>query len=267
MAVSSERVSDRYFEVNNCNIQYLSGRDYHMLREKGRADYYVLYIIEGACYIVENGVERAVQAGNIILYRPYERQEYRFSAADSTTTAFVHFSGTAVEDILSAAGFDARVLSLGEAAEPARLFRAAVEEWYMKKPLYKENTVALFLQFFAAAGRQKSYLEKAITPARQRNMDAVLRHMHTHYTENLDVAFYAAMCHRSVGRFAHAFKESTGVSPKHYMLRIKVEAAAELLSTTMLSVAEIARVVGVEDVNYFSRLFKRFTGHTPRTRR
>lgn len=267
MRQNSERVSHKYLEINNCNIQHLTGRDYHMLRPDGRADYHILYIVEGACTITENGRETVVRGGNIILYRPYERQEYRFSGVDETVSAFAHFSGTAAEEILAAAGLTARISAVGEAAEPSRVFRAMVEEWCMKKPLYQESAVALFLQFLVSVGRQRTYTERAITPAKQHGMDAVLKHMHAHYAENHGVAFYAAMCHQSEGRFAHAFKESTGVPPKRYLLEIKIDAAAQLLSTTTLSVAEIARAVGVEDVNYFSRLFKRFTGKTPRMQR
>ena len=267
MRQNSERVSTRYLEINNCNIQHLSGREYRMLREAGRADYHVLYIMEGACHITENGEEIAVRAGNIILYRPYERQEYRFLAADKTVSAFVHFSGTVAEEVLADAGISARVTPLGEAAEPGRIFRAMVEEWSMQKPCYAASAVALFLQFLAAVSRQRAYLAKGISPAKQHGMDAVLRYMHTHVAENHDVAFFAAMCHQSEGRFAHAFKESTGTSPKHYLLGLKMDMAAQLLAGSTLSVAEIARAVGIEDENYFSRLFKRFTGKTPRAGR
>ena len=267
MQQSSEKISSKHLEINNCNIQHLSGREYHMLRERGRVDYYILYIVEGTCYLFENGEKIAVPAGNIVLYRPGERQEYLFCGAEAIVSAFVHFSGTAAEAVLADAGLKARVTTLGGAAEPLRLFRAMVEEWSMKKPCYEAAAVALFLQFLAAVGRQQVYLENGISPARQHSMDKVLRYMHTHYMENHNVAFYAAMCHQSAGRFAHAFKESTGTSPKHYMLGVKMGVAAQLLSTTTLSVAEVAGAVGIEDENYFSRLFKRFTGKTPRTQR
>ena len=267
MQQSSEKISSKYLEINNCNIQHLSGREYYMLRENGRVDYYILYIVEGMCYLFENGEKIAVPAGNIVLYRPSERQEYLFGGEEKTVSAFVHFSGTAAEAVLADAKLGGRVMALGGAAEPLRLFRAMVEEWGMKKPCYESAAVALFLQFLSAVGRQQVYLQNGISPARQHSMDKVLRHMHTHYIENHTVAFYAAMCHQSEGRFAHAFKESTGTSPKHYMLGVKMDAAAQLLATTTLSVAEIARAVGIEDENYVSRLFKRFTGKAPRTQR
>jgi len=75
------------------------------------------------------------------------------------------------------------------------------------------------------------------------------------------------MCHLSEGRFAHVFKESTGMSPKQYMLHIKTELACRLLATTDLSVGEVAREVGIEDPNYFCRLMKKQTGHTPKALR
>ena len=95
----------------------------------------------------------------------------------------------------------------------------------------------------------------------------VLRHMHRHYDEDHDVAFYAAMCHLSEGRFAHAFKEATGTSPKRYVLELRVRAALDLLFTTDLTVSQVAAAVGVGDVNYFSRLIKKHTGKSPRDSR
>ena len=267
MLISSERRSTRFLEMNSCNVQHLFARDYHMLRESGRVDYHILYIVEGVCHVLENGEDIAVRAGNIVLYRPGERQEYRFYGADRTVSVYAHFSGTAVEELLSSCGITARVTYIGESASMKRHLMTAVDEWQMKKPLYADQSIALFMQFLAEAGRQASYAERAVGRTQQRAMDEVLRYMHAHYAEEHDVAFYAAMCHQSVGRFAHAFKESTGTSPKHYLLSVRVGAAEELLATTTLSVAEVAEAVGVLDVNYFSRLFKKFTGRSPRARR
>ena len=64
-------------------------------------------------------------------------------------------------------------------------------------------------------------------------------------------------------RFSHAFKESVGVSPKRYMLEIKVAVARDLLRHTDLDISEVALKVGIEDANYFTKLIKRYTGHTP----
>lgn len=268
MQPSSERISDKQLEINSCNIQYLSKGDYHMVRPKGRVDYHILYIMEGVCHVWENGKEHPVSAGNIILYEPGERQDYAFWGREQSVSAYVHFSGEAVRELLGACDLLGRRVSyVGEAKQPARIFREMVEEFCLKKPFWRENAAALFQHFLACAARQRQYESEGVNVALRHSMDEVLRYMHRHYAEDHDVAFYAAMCHLSCGRFAHAFKESTGSSPWRYVLRIRIDVALELLATTTLSVAEVATAVGVADVNYFSRLIKKHTGHTPRRQR
>ena len=124
MQISSERRSDRFFEINSCNIQHLTGREYHMLRANGRVDYHILYIMQGRCHVIENGIRQEVGAGHIVLYRPGERQEYLFAASDDTVSAYLHFSGTACEEILTSLGiFTGRAVLVGVTKRLERLFR------------------------------------------------------------------------------------------------------------------------------------------------
>jgi AraC-like DNA-binding protein len=263
MEISSEKVSYKFLEINNCNFQNLKSNGYSLLRSEGRADYYILYILRGSCTLVERGREVPVEEGSILLYRPHERQEYYFKDGQPAETAFVHFSGRAVEEILRECGFaDRRVIFIGD-GKPVRIFREMVDEFSLKKPFGGAQSAALLLHFLSVAARRAKYREEEVNVGLQHNMDEVLRYMHRHVAENRDVEFFAAMCHQSVGRFAHAFKEITGLPPRQYMLRIKVETACHLLASTTLSLSEIAREVGVSDTNYFSRLIKKHTGKTP----
>ena len=267
MRMSSEKNSPRFLEVNNCNIQDLSARDRRMLRPTGRVDYHLLYVLRGACYVTENGHEQKIEAGNLIIYRPGERQEYAFRAKDGSVSAFVHFSGTAVFEIMQELGaFEGRVVFLGVNKRLERVFRDMVDEFCLKRPYYAENAAALLLQFLALAARSVRGEGVLRAPAGD-GVTEVLRHMHRHYDEEHGVAFYAAMCHLSEGRFAHAFKEVTGTSPKRYVLGLRVSAALDLLATTDLTVSQVATAVGVGDVNYFSRLIKKHTGRSPRDSR
>ena len=54
------------------------------------------------------------------------------------------------------------------------------------------------------------------------------------------------------------------MSPKQYLQKLKIENAQVLLSSTSLPTQEIASMVGIENVNYFIRLFKKHTGFTPK---
>jgi AraC-like DNA-binding protein len=49
-----------------------------------------------------------------------------------------------------------------------------------------------------------------------------------------------------------------------YFQRLKIQHAAQLLALTDLPVKEIARTVALDDPFYFSRLFKKVMGQSPR---
>ena len=55
----------------------------------------------------------------------------------------------------------------------------------------------------------------------------------------------------------------TGESFKTYLNKIRIKRAKTLLSETNAPVGNIALNVGFDDVNYFSRVFKKQTGMTP----
>lgn len=63
--------------------------------------------------------------------------------------------------------------------------------------------------------------------------------------------------------FSRLYKEARGETLQHYIARMRTERAKELLSSTRLSTAEIAKEVGLSTASYFSVFFKRQTGQTP----
>ena len=260
MLFSSEKVSNKFLQINHSAIMDMKSRDFVTLRERGRVDYYIMYILRGGCTVVENGTELLCGVGDLILYRPHERQEYRFLGQDHTIYIYVHFSGTACEEILSELGLGGeRVMHPGESAQLERLLREVASQCNLRRLYWEITASALLLQFLAAAAHKIASDNTPWTPA----LDRVIQHMHEHFEQNRSVAFYADMCHLSVSRFAHLFKQAVGESPGQYLTKLKVEAACKLLCTTTLSVTDVAYTVGIEDLNYFGRVIKKQTGKTP----
>jgi len=60
------------------------------------------------------------------------------------------------------------------------------------------------------------------------------------------------------------FTQWLGLSPARYLARMRVDRAAELLSTTNYPVQEVCDLVGFNNESYFYRLFTRSKGMTPR---
>jgi len=71
----------------------------------------------------------------------------------------------------------------------------------------------------------------------------------------------------SYSKFRKSFKRITGKSPNQYHLDLRLEKAKELLATTRLTVTEIGYHTGFDSPFYFSRLFKKKFGISPKVLR
>ena len=75
----------------------------------------------------------------------------------------------------------------------------------------------------------------------------------------------AAECHMSTSHFYDIFKKETGRSPIEYKNRAAIDYAAQLLiENPKMSVDALSEKVGFESASYFRRVFKAYTGISPR---
>jgi AraC family transcriptional regulator of arabinose operon len=87
--------------------------------------------------------------------------------------------------------------------------------------------------------------------------------VHSHFAEPLSVAALASAVGLSPSRFAHLFRQETGVSPARYVEEVRLERAQLLLLRTDMPIKQIAPLVGFEDPYYFSTRFRRRFGRPP----
>jgi YesN/AraC family two-component response regulator len=90
----------------------------------------------------------------------------------------------------------------------------------------------------------------------------ILKHIHENLTGILRVDDLAQKFNVTPDYFSRLFFESTGERPIKYIQNKRIERAQLLLSTTSNSLQSIAEMVGLENISYFSRLFKKQTGKT-----
>ncbi|MGV2794759.1 helix-turn-helix domain-containing protein, partial [Clostridium perfringens] len=77
----------------------------------------------------------------------------------------------------------------------------------------------------------------------------------------------AARHHISVSTLRRVVHESTGYPLNEFIHRLKTAEARNILLNTDMSVKEIGEALGYKDMFYFSRVFKRITGVSPRSYR
>jgi AraC-like DNA-binding protein len=86
--------------------------------------------------------------------------------------------------------------------------------------------------------------------------------IHSDYNTHITLDDIATAADTSVNHLGRLFKSAIGKTPIQYLLDVRMEAARQLLRTD-LKIAEVARLIGIEDAYYFSRAFKRVHGTSP----
>ena len=84
------------------------------------------------------------------------------------------------------------------------------------------------------------------------------------FSEDITLATVADHLHVNTSYLSTLFRQVTGMTFKEHLNRVRIEEAARLLSNTDYPVMEIAIACGYKDQSYFTKVFKKLTGLTPR---
>ena len=104
---------------------------------------------------------------------------------------------------------------------------------------------------------------QAIKQTDHPQVNAIIAYLHKHYREEITVKAMADYVMMRENYVSGIFKRKTGETMIHYLHRIRIQKAQELLATKDLSISEIVQQVGFVNDNYFNKIFKRVTNLTP----
>lgn len=99
-----------------------------------------------------------------------------------------------------------------------------------------------------------------LAPWQERRVKELLR---SDLSGEMSLTRLAAECGLSVRHFSRAFRQSTGVPPHRWLLKLRVERAKELLRKPSLSLTDVALSCGFSDQSHFTRVFTAMVGLSP----
>lgn len=143
------------------------------------------------------------------------------------------------------------------------LFNKAFSAFIKKDECYKFECISILYKIFAEINK-KNYIPEnkflKIQPA--------IKYIETNFLNtNISCEFLAELCNISYSYLQRLFNEKYGLSPKKYIIQLKINYACDLLKTKQHSISEIAQMLGFEDLYFFSRQFKEYTGFSPKAYR
>ena len=139
--------------------------------------------------------------------------------------------------------------------------RAQEEGTPLALALKQRCTELLLLELCRAIAEQRQRYA-FYSHAHQELVTEALNYIDAHLLETIEVPALAARCALSPGYFRKLFKDVTGFSPLAYTNRLRIIRAVALLQQGS-PVGTAAERVGIYDLNYFSRLFKKIMGIAP----
>jgi AraC family transcriptional regulator len=135
-----------------------------------------------------------------------------------------------------------------------------------------EENNSLLVDYIALSLQNHLYQTYSATPASSRGARGGLapwqesrakEAMGTNLDKEMNIAQLAHECGLSTSRFTRAFRQSTGYPPHRWLLQRRIERAQDLLLTSNMNLAEIARVCGFYDQSHLTRAFGQTVGTSP----
>ena len=122
--------------------------------------------------------------------------------------------------------------------------------------------LSIFHKLAAETAQRSNSTEEppVVTVAITRALDFIESHLH----RPLALEEVAAHLELNPAYLARVFKTNTQETVGQYVARRKMEVARERMLTTRMSIKAVAHSLGFRDAAYFSRVFKKVTGRSPR---
>lgn len=86
----------------------------------------------------------------------------------------------------------------------------------------------------------------------------------SHYSENITLDFLSNLTYVNKFHLVHLFTKEMGISPINYLINKRIDESKNLLATTNYSIRDISSIVGFSNSSYFSQMFKKITGISPK---
>ncbi|MBE6644186.1 MAG: helix-turn-helix domain-containing protein [Ruminococcaceae bacterium] len=253
-------MKDSLFDVKLKSCGHIFAKNGRRIkRPSGRDDWLLFYVAKGTEHFnLGDGIN--APEGSFVFFKPSEPQEHVYNGEQTAEFYYIHFTAPKGFALF---GFESsRIYKTTPSLEINEMFEDIIKELQAKDCCYEKICIAKFFNIVCL-------LERMTQSARRKpkkhadEILAIIQMMNKEYGANHTLSDYAEMARMSKFYFIRAFKEITGSSPLEYRAKIRLKKAAELLSSSNMTVGEITSHIGFNSQNYFCDAFKKHYGLSP----
>lgn len=202
--------------------------------------------------------------GQLFMMPQGVKQSYSAINKNTFTKHWCHFTAQVGDinlfDIIKVPYF----IDLGDYSEIEPVFAELnknLESTEFQAPLILKSCILRIIYYYLRNVPSDSI--SLANPHSMEKLSDVLSYIDSNYNKNISIDELAGIVHLQPQYFIRLFRKHMGTSPIHYLNNKRMEQAKWFLQYSSLSIKEIAEKIGIEDVYYFSKVFKEYSGFSP----
>ena len=245
----------------------------------------VAFIAQGSCMHTYNGATIRLIPGDILVISPHEEHSYQIDSKTAIYNCLFYpkalgedwerlkemksiYDFLIVEPFYRCEAGRQEILHLDptEAAYMESLLNKMLEEQknrYQGFELVQKSNLVILLCLLGRVWESRFKEPDTVYGGKRDMLAEAIRFIEKNAGEEMTIDSLASMAYLSPGYFRKIFKEVTGLTPIEYINNIRISRACKLLAGGNVTISRTAEIVGINDLNYFSRLFKSLVGCSP----
>ena len=234
-------------------------------------EYYLVHtVLDGKGTFECNGVSYPCKKGDTFFIFPGILFRYQADSSDPWHYTWVALQGDAVSSHLRKIGVteERPVLHTTDVSSAHELYRRIRSSFRQSaypemESLEASGWMRLLLHHFGLSNLDSVPIPERDLPTMiDRQVEHVLRFLSLQYPQQISIQHIASSLGYHRAHLSKAFKAKTGLSPKQYLMKVRLKKAQELLLGN-LTIDQISSSVGFNDALYFSKQFRKEFGISP----
>ena len=249
------------------DIGYYPSARYHFReRPDGVEQHILIYCTEGKGWVEIDDNRKKVVKDQFFIIPANVPHKYGSDDSDPWTIYWLHFSG---ENATHLAGnyfslIDIDPMENTRNSRRIRLFEELFQNFAMGYSTKNLEYSSLCTGYLLGAFNYLSQFERIRGVQQHDIIEKSILYMNENLEKTIDLNGLALLCGYSVSHYSTIFKRKTSRSPIEYFINLKIQRACQVLDFTDLNIKEIATQLAFDDQFYFSRIFKKIMGVSPK---
>ncbi len=239
-----------------------------------RNDYILCVLVNGQGSLHVNNEVFKLKENSAVLLFPRMKGVFEIEPFANCSCTWIGFSGVKAEECIRNSGFSQN--RLVRTLKNIEHFHSYLQPMQDNRAMTFANELrrnGLLLMFFAdfIEQQEKQTQDIKLNVPSETELPVHVKNTVSYITENYDsnikINELADLIGVNRSYLTSSFKKATGYSPKEYLLFLRMENAKLMLEQTCMPINSVASSVGYTDQLAFSRMFKRYSGMSPKAYR